>query len=270
MTEEPTAEDIAGSTLGSSILKPPELKEELAANVDRVVRNAGRRLGSEGLARKGRVPLKVLKAVHDEGMVAENELEAEYLGGVLASSRSEIDRDDRAASLIGLVGRLSTYQLRTHYIMYAQAQAILSGSEFNIGFERERDKFAQCCMPFNVWLQAMEFTQDEMRELNDIFGHSINGLLREELIGSRWTSGSPDVLREEFRSDADYPGMCIVFTIAPLGVELFTAAHGKPETAFLGPTDNFEIADPIQFAPGFALVHELPTYTPPNESGESA
>src|SRR4051794_30772500 len=86
--------------------------ERRVENVQRVFEKAGRKISPEELERPGRVPPRVLKGVLEEGSFWDDELAAEYLGGVLASSRTEASRDDRAASLISLVGRLSTYALR--------------------------------------------------------------------------------------------------------------------------------------------------------------
>jgi hypothetical protein len=53
-----------------------------------------------GDGKRGRVPPKVLRDVLYHGYVREDELSAQYFGGVLASSLSGINRDDRGSSLI--------------------------------------------------------------------------------------------------------------------------------------------------------------------------
>jgi hypothetical protein len=47
-----------------------------------------------------------------QASLCEDELFAEYYGGVLASARGPSGRDDRGASMMSLIGRLSTYQVR--------------------------------------------------------------------------------------------------------------------------------------------------------------
>jgi hypothetical protein len=89
--------------------------------VKRVFEKATRRAGPR-LDDGGGVPPKVLKEVMEEAAVAEDELTQDYLAGVLASARSENGRDDRAAAHARLVGDLSAYAPRTHYLMYASAQ----------------------------------------------------------------------------------------------------------------------------------------------------
>src|SRR5208283_3371005 len=72
----------------------------------------------------------VLKEVLSEGYFCEDELQAMYLGGVLASSKSSVSRDDRAIAYCSLVSSLSSYQLRTHCILYS---TILRATHFLIG-----------------------------------------------------------------------------------------------------------------------------------------
>src|SRR4051812_30456729 len=66
--------------------------ERRAENVQSVFRKAGRKLGDE-LDEPGGVPPRVLKGVLEEGQFAEDDLTREYLGGVLASSRTSSARD---------------------------------------------------------------------------------------------------------------------------------------------------------------------------------
>src|SRR5688500_3074157 len=71
--------------------------EKGASNLRRIVTNAGEKLGDE-LNKPGQVSPKVLKNVLEEGYFSEDELAAEYFGGVLASSRTTNSRDDRGAT----------------------------------------------------------------------------------------------------------------------------------------------------------------------------
>lgn len=63
-------------------------------NVGRIFSRAESKLGDK-LERPGQVPPKVLKTIINDGSYADDELAVEYFGGVLASSRTEIGRDDR-------------------------------------------------------------------------------------------------------------------------------------------------------------------------------
>src|SRR5205823_3226803 len=112
----------------------------------------------------------------EEGSYWDDELGAEYLGGVLASSRTEAPRDDRSASLIALVSRLSTYALRVHYLMYAGARPTMAGSGCNIGDGSKRHSDARFFMPFETYILGMEFAE-EQDQRGEILPHSIHALL---------------------------------------------------------------------------------------------
>ena len=88
--------------------------ERRVNNVGRIFDIAVQRLGDK-LNTEGRVHPKVLKEILSEGSFCDDQLAAEYFGGLLASSRTGISRDDRGAYFVSLVANLSTYQVRAHY-----------------------------------------------------------------------------------------------------------------------------------------------------------
>src|SRR4051812_5190490 len=105
------------SYLVFQILGPParamgtsleSLVEFCAANVGRIFRNAGQKLGPS-LDEPGSVPPRVLARIIDDGAFADDTLLVDYLGGVLASAKTPEGRDDRAVMWSSQVGRLSSY-----------------------------------------------------------------------------------------------------------------------------------------------------------------
>jgi hypothetical protein len=107
-------EKILGPTAEYLGLGMREWTEHRVENLGKVFENAKKKLG-EKLDGPGAVPPKVLKGILEEGQFCDDELAAEYFGGVLASSKSEVGRDDRGAAFIALIGRLSSYQIRAHF-----------------------------------------------------------------------------------------------------------------------------------------------------------
>ena len=97
-------------------------------NVKNIFTNAAEKLG-DAIDEEIEVPMKVLGRILDEGSYASDPVATEYFGGILASSRSGIKRDDRGATMAALVGRLSVYQLRSHYIFYSVAHRLLQGRD---------------------------------------------------------------------------------------------------------------------------------------------
>ncbi len=242
--------------------------EQSVNNLKRVFSHAERKIGPEQLERPGAVPPRVLKGVLEEGAFCDTELGAEYLGGVLASSRTETTRDDRGASLVALISRLSTFQLRSHYVMYAQAQRDLAGSEdLNLGVLGERRRHARFFVPWEVWLRSMEFSERELKDLPGIIEHVTSGLIRETLIDPEWANGSPEMLRKVASRVYPDPGG-MVYTVSPLGMELFTAAHGthgSPKTEFVSSEGEFEFEIAIDLGEGFSNVQDLPAYSVADE-----
>lgn len=63
------------------------------------------------------VPPKVLRDILNEASFNDDQVSVEYFGGVLASSKSGIARDDRASTITATLSRMSTYQIRCHYVI---------------------------------------------------------------------------------------------------------------------------------------------------------
>jgi hypothetical protein len=68
--------------------------------------------------------------VLDEGSFSSDTLAVDYFGGILASSRTEDGRDDRGARIAKIVDGLSTYQLRSHYLLFTTIRTYLTAMEF--------------------------------------------------------------------------------------------------------------------------------------------
>src|SRR5262245_36424227 len=94
-----------------------EFTKKRAENIRRIFAYAAKLLGPR-LELPGAVPAKVLRGVIDDGSFADDELAAQYFGGVLASARTGVSRDDRGATFNALLTRLSSYQIRAHYVFY--------------------------------------------------------------------------------------------------------------------------------------------------------
>jgi hypothetical protein len=248
----PTADYVGGGI--------KNLVERQVQNVERVFEKAADRLGEEGLERPGGVPPRVLKEVMEGAAFCEDELGAEYFGGILAASKSENQRDDRGATLAALAGRLSSYQLRCHYLMYAYAQKLLKGSGLNFGFGKERRSDGQFFIPYDIWMEGMELTEAEREVRGDLAGHCCAGLVREELIGDRFCWGQSDVLSQYFSRGFGKSG--VGYELSVLGIELFTAAHGVQEPsliAFVSPTCEFSADVAIPKGDGVVAVKDLPS-----------
>lgn len=161
--------------------------EKRVQNAGRIFVKAAEKLGDK-IDEPGTVPPRVLKEVLDEGSYCDDELAAEYFGGVLASSRSDINRDDRAASYLKLTSELSAYQIRFHYISYTAWRTLFVGSELRPTFGEDLSKM-WLFLPNSFLKVTMDFTAGERAW--DILMHCTSGLKRHDLINhSHW--GGPE------------------------------------------------------------------------------
>ncbi len=253
VTYEKTIEKVLGPTLddfGEDLRKWTARRKESFA---RILEHARRKLGSR-IETYGQVNPRVLKGILSEGTFCSDELMAEYFGGVLASSRSEISRDDRGASFVTLIGRLTTYQIRAHYIFYRTVKNLFNGREdVSVMSSKHRNKLEIFITnaSFNL---AMEFSEKE--NVSVIMPSVMSGLARESLIERDY-----EVIGGE--KTAHCGGDGIVFCPTDLGTELFLWGHGKgdvPVTDFFKPEHSFTFETDIQLPKNYKSVDIVLNY----------
>lgn len=205
----PTADYLGGELKG--------LVEKCNINLDRIFTKAKGKLGDK-LNEQGQVNPRVLKHILDEGGFCEDELTAEYYGGILASSKTEYGRDDRGVTLLSTIKALSVYQLRMHYLMYSIVNHMFAEKSFNIGADHHK---MTIYIPSSVYLAAMEFSERERSK--NIVIHSITGLAKHGLIGPDYFYGSKEYLQKQYQGADDHG-----FIFEPIvgGAELFLWANG--------------------------------------------
>jgi hypothetical protein len=157
----------------------------------------------------------------NDGSYREDSVSIEYYGGVLASSRTQISRDDRAATFVNLVSRLSTYQLRLHYIIYGVMLKLYGGLGVGLGMEHDRNAL-RTFIPESSLTVAMDFSKAE--DPYTILLHAVNGLVRESLISSSFGLGDSSA-----SGTLGYGGKARGLVVDPsiFGVELFLYAMGS-------------------------------------------
>jgi hypothetical protein len=211
-------------------------------NLKRIFGKAIRRVGVK-IEQEGQVPPRVLSKLLSEGYFCEDELSAEYFGGVLASSRSGVSRDDRGVTYLNLISSLSTYQIRTHYLVYTLFRQYYTGKDLHLGLGEDRFKMT-LYIPDSVYASAMDFAENE--KLGLLTDHALHGLARNNLIQIK-CMGASEFISDSFRMEAlvipkiEEPGVVLLPTIE--GVQLFLWAHGlgdKPYDFFLDPEMKLE------------------------------
>lgn len=199
-----------------------DFTQKRTQTIGQIFQKAESKLGAK-LDLPGEVPPKVLKAVLDEGSFSNNSLAVEYLGGILASSRTEHGRDDRGARIAKVMDALSTYQLRTHYLIYGTVRALFAGSGLSLNME-DRPKM-QIFIPFSGYVAAMDFSGAEL-QLSSLLGHIFFGLHGDNLLEGTWQYGNKDSIAKLFAGATDGGIVC---QPSALGGELFLWAFGHAD-----------------------------------------
>jgi hypothetical protein len=198
--------------------------EKRVDNIKNIFISAEKKLGNK-INTPGVVSPRVLRGILNEGSFCNDFLYTEYFGGVLASSRSDISRDDRGASIIALISRLSTYQIRSHYIFYSTIKSIYNDTNLSVTDSVGR-QLMRTHIPMPQYQIAMQFEANE--HLTQILSHVMFGLSKENLIESiGWAYGDKMSLEEKGRYKVPSDGILLI--PSALGVELFLWAHGKAD-----------------------------------------
>lgn len=169
------------------------------------------------------VPPRVLRTVISEGFFCENDVEAAYLGGILASAKSPAQRDDRAVTYCSAISALSSYQIRTHYIIYS---AILRARNVRFSMITEwmlHERGVSVCILESDYVRAMQFAPTE--DQRAIGQHSFIGLEKQGL-----SQGGFRVVTDNRQNGIEMPFR--YFYPTPLGAELFVWAHGSGPRGF--------------------------------------
>lgn len=216
------------------------LVEKSHKNIASIFKCAERKAGQK-LELPGSVNPRVLKHVLDEGRFTEENLFAEYFGGVLASARTPDGSDDRGAYYAQIVQGMSVYQLKFHYMFYFLMWNLAKGKVLNLNTYTDREKI-ELIVP--VQIVQENFKIENPLDMTSIFAHALAGLSRLGLIEDGWKFESP----ETFKSS----GILVKshsFFVAPslTGLELFVWAHGHGDLgvqAFL--TTGLVTSDELQ------------------------
>ncbi len=171
-----------------------------------------------------RIGMKLLS----DGSFSDDQYVIEYLGGILASSRSAQDRDDRGIVWSSLVSTMSSYAVMVHYIVYHEITRLLRHSTVNPKIEKDLWERGQVWMPWDLLCEALDFTDDE--DSDGALSHSLIQLSRNGLVQVGWASGEPAGVRQFYPNlpveRLERHGVLLALAPAIAGLELYLWAHG--------------------------------------------
>lgn len=220
----PTAEYLGGEM--------KNLIEKSQKNIASVFKKAEKKCGNK-LERPGTVNARVMKHIYDEARFSDDELLAEYFGGVLASARTEDGIDDRGVYYSQIVKSMSSYQLRCHYLFYYLMWFHSKGMNLNLNNNVDRDKLT-LIVPVSCYADTFSVipNQSEMPYI----AHSLSGLAKADLIGENFAFNNPEEMKNK-GVEVDEFSFLVNPTIT--GFELFIWVHGQGDVglpAFLSAT----------------------------------
>lgn len=208
----PTAEYLGGEL--------QEFTKKRIENVGKIFSNAETKLG-KNIDLPGRVPPKVLKTIVNEGSYCEDDIAVEYFGGILASSRTDLGRDDRGARIAKILDGLSTYQIRTHYLIYTYVRKLFHDSEYL--FNQEDRPKMEIFIPFDSYFLSMQFDENEMKQVVALVNHSFFGLNTEDLIETFYYGPEEHIKK----SCSDAVGGGIIVQPSAFGAEMYLWGYGE-------------------------------------------
>lgn len=191
-------------------------------NFGRIKEKADRKARANG--RTGVIHPRVVAFMIEEGSLCDDELMGDYLGGVLAGSISPDGRDDRAITWSRIIGGLSSFQVRAHYLLYREWAARLHEAAPDLDCSY-KGKMALA----EIFLDLEEFgtalMQDCDENLEVILRHSLFGLTRAGLINDSWFYGARS------RQSVIYHDFETFLEVTPTGrgMELYGWATGWPD-----------------------------------------
>lgn len=125
-----------------------DLNKSYKANREKLLAKAAKKVNDPD---DGAQPnLRVARDIVWNGAVTDDEVCAEYFGGLLASSRSSDGKDDSALIYVDCIKALSSKQLHLHYVIYSTLQELIlkAGKPINPGLDRDIT-VQSVCIPLN-------------------------------------------------------------------------------------------------------------------------
>lgn len=191
-------------------------------NFGRIKERAEKKSRANG--RTGTVHPRVVAFMIEEGSLCDNELMGDYLGGVLAGSISPDGRDDRAITWSRILGGLSSFQVRAHYLFYREWAVRLHEAAPDLDCSYKGEMAVA-----EIFLDLEEFgtalLQDCGEDLEVILRHSLFGLTRAGLINDSWSYGP----RNHYSAQCCEFETFLIVTPTGRGMELYGWASGSPD-----------------------------------------
>lgn len=224
------------------------------ANVERILENAD----TKGRTDAGPASMRMAGLLIGDASFCEDTVMAEYVGGVLASSREHGETDDRAVRWGAMVTSMAAYDVRMHYVLYAAAHraVVAAGEDLPWANRPLVGNRGLVCVPWHEFGEAMAL--DEADDWLNVIHESLWTLDQRGLIDNMAIADA-DGLRRYGREIQGRSAVMFVPTVA--GIRLFLYAHGMGHVTTMSfnssQLDLQPLAD-IPPTPGATMMSHLP------------
>lgn len=205
--------DLLGPTVAYLGQETKGLVEKCNVNISNIFKKAYAKVANKNDSQM--VNVRAFREIINEGKMIEDELFAEYYGGLLASSRSPDGKDDRSVYYINMIKSLSNYQIKIHFLTYSKLFDEIKEKFLDIRSLKERNKI-KIHIPEDV---IHEYFRCHSSQVFLFATHALTGLSEKSLI-FRESSYWSEYNQYSFKT----PGIITGATV--LGIELFLLAHG--------------------------------------------
>lgn len=246
-------------------------------NLQKLLKKTEKRAQASG--NEGVTKARLAAAAFESVQYSDDEIITEYVSGVLASSRSEEGGTDAGLPWTALISRLSSLQLRLHYLLYREARPLVSSLSDHM--YQLKDDAVVMSMP--ELFSALGLAHADTSEAQ--FADAMFGLFREGLIDQNHAWGSADFFEEQAKLGltAQYrptrivnrdvmPNVCVLYEINPHGVLLYLwglGAGAEDIDSYLDEAVILEAIDPedMPTLAGTAVLDSACWKLDSNESG---
>jgi hypothetical protein len=215
-----------------------ELNKAYSKGIERITQRAAAKVKDP--ADGAKVNLRVARDVLWNGGATEEEVCAEYLGGLLASSRSSDGADDSVLNFVDCIKALSSKQLHLHYAIYHSLQRLLlsEGKKINPAASTDVNRLSVCFSTEELLLTGINPLVD------------LNILHRQGLLNTYKVDACEYEVGKKFYFSE--------VTASSFGIMLFAAAHNELKNWLeyhmqeFSPAGSFPL--PILYADTFQMI----------------
>ena len=205
----------------------------------------------------GKVPnLRVTRDVLWNGAFSDEDICAEYFGGILASSRTEDGKDDSSIQFVDVIKSLSAQQLRLHYLIYQALNQLMIRQQRKINVAQGTE-----INRMSLWMDTRELVE----------GHEIDVNMHSNAL---WRHGLIHEYKTDMVTSVDKVLSYTMVRPTSFGAMLYAAAHNKWSRWLEYSTFNFGVFKDIAllkvYTPDLSTLQQLTGFPPPKIVDSSA